>query len=124
MGQVNATFWKWAVRAAMIAGLCQFGTLLFFAERLCRNNVCYPGPASYLALGTAIVWVILGMELQYNMPCQNIEGVTHLEMADLAVASHEYMERFTTTATNTLTSTAATGTSRRRREPYQPPELT
>jgi hypothetical protein len=118
-GQVSLAIWKWSVRLAVAAGFLQLATLAFFASRVCRTNACAPGPAAYLALGTAVLWMVLGWELQYHTPydedvalaastsstSQKSVVVANLEMADLAVASHEYMERFS------------------RQNGYQPPEL-
>lgn len=107
-GQVKKAYWNWSVRLAWAAGIFQLGTLAFFGSKLCRDNSCAPGPAAYLALGTAVVWIVLGWELKYHIPAQEKVGVANLEMADLAVASQEYMERFNSP----------------RREGYEPPELT
>jgi hypothetical protein len=117
VGQFKRVFWNFAVYAALLAGLLQLMVLSFFAGSLCRNSDCTPGPASILTLVTAAVWIGLAWELHYNMPgqvpaefCSHTRErvvAAHLEMADLAVASQEYIERFH--------SPRALG--------YQPPEL-
>jgi len=108
LGQIQPKLWNWSVRLAWAAGFLQFSTLLFFVGGVCKSHQCVPGPASYLALGTAVIWIVLGWELKYHMPKPEAVGVAHLEMADLAVASQEYMDRF----------------SPRREAGYEPPELT
>jgi hypothetical protein len=89
---------------AIFAGVMQLSTLFFFVGRLCRQSTCTFGPASIVALVTAVAWLILAWELAYNMPAvheskkENAEGpdpvVANLEMADLQGASQEYYERF------------------------------
>lgn len=100
-GRVVETFWKWAVRSAIFAGAMQLSTLFFFVGRLCRKSSCTFGPASIVALVTAVAWFILAWELAYNMPAVHEKkeepapvGVANLEMADLHGASQEYYERF------------------------------
>jgi hypothetical protein len=100
--------------------------------RLCRSSACSLGPASIVALVTAVAWLVLAWELAYNMPAvhehehkkqsecselseahssplhsQAVIGVTNLEMADLQGASQEYYERF----------------SPRGQQQYQPPTI-
>ena len=126
VGTFQRLVWKLAVGSAVTAGCLQLLTLSFFAGRLCRQNDCAPGPASLLTLITAVIWIALGWELNYNMPDAPDDDdeatamdqdsimaqskVAHLEMADLAVASQEYMERF--------------HSSSRRSQGYQPPKMT
>jgi hypothetical protein len=99
-GRVVEKFWKWAVRMAIFAGLMQLSTLFFFVGRLCRQSTCTVGPASIVALVTAVAWLVLAWELAYNMPAvhekkeEPAPGVANLEMADLQGASQEYYERF------------------------------
>ena len=137
VGQFRDNLWRWAVWSAVTAGIFQLSTLFFFVGHLCHSNTCVPGPASFLTLVTASTWILLGWELHYNMPGNSTNSnnllvdddedpnlskknpnsttkeplvmAAHLEMADLAVASQEYMERFQH--------------NHPRREGYRPPEL-
>lgn len=94
------------MRMAIFAGVMQLSTLFFFVGRLCRKSTCTFGPASIVALVTAVAWLILAWELAYNMPAVSSSQsddkkeepdepvVANLEMADLHGASQEYYERF------------------------------
>jgi hypothetical protein len=99
-GRVVERYWRWAERMAIIAGVLQLSTLFFFVGRLCRRSKCTFGPASVVALVTAVAWLGLAWELHYNMPVPDEKKeepapvVTNLEMADLQGASQEYYERF------------------------------
>jgi hypothetical protein len=99
-GRANGRFWRWAVRTAILAGVCQIAVLLFFVGSLCRSSTCHFGPASFLAFITSVAWFILGFELHYNMPTveeasikEDVAIVANLEMTDLQVASREFIER-------------------------------
>ena len=110
--------------SAFAAGALQFATpIFFFVGSMCRNSSCSAGPASALSAVTALAWAILGAELYYHCPVvddepdfdmqpdgasamngsaeANSKGsstqstpVAHLEMADFAGASQEYLDRF------------------------------
>jgi hypothetical protein len=133
-GRVVVKAWKWAVRMAIFAGVMQLSTLFFFVGRLCRKSTCTFGPASIVALVTALAWLVLAWELAYNMPAVHeskkneadneqgqqqqgessadqypVVGVANLEMADLHGASQEYYERFSPTP--------------RGQQQYQPPTI-
>lgn len=94
-GQAIHAYWRWAVRAALVAGACQLCTLMaFYVSGLCRSRTCSLGPASGLAIVTALAWMVLAAELSYNIPNAAEDAqITNIEMADLHVASQEYMER-------------------------------
>jgi len=134
-GKVHALFWKTAVYSALVAGALQFATpIFFFTGSLCRESTCSVGPAAALSAVTAVAWGVLGAELHYQCPvvdmsidpttdcCSAMDGsaghgssgssaastpVAHLEMADLAGASQEYLDRF----------------QRKQRNRYRPPEF-
>lgn len=48
--------WIWSGRAALLAGIFQLATFLFYFEKLCQQHECVLGPASYLNVITAAVW--------------------------------------------------------------------
>ena len=117
-GRANSKFWKAAVYSAVTAGALQFATpIFFFAGSMCRASSCSAGPGSALSAVTAVAWVVLGAELHYQCPVVAINPmggqlnralpknespngsesstpVANLEMADLAGASQEYLDRF------------------------------
>ena len=113
-GRANARFWEVAVYSAFAAGALQFATpILFFVGSLCQNNSCSVGPAAALSAVTAVAWAVLGAELYHHCPVADEEDddnngqdeiskgsstpstpVAHLEMADFAGASQEYLDRF------------------------------
>jgi len=122
--RVNAKFWEAAVYSAFAAGVLQFCTpIFFFTGTMCRNASCSAGPATALAAVTAVAWAVLGAELYYHCPvvgddeddedcaASAMDGgsaagasiskgssasstLAQLEMADLASASQEYLDRF------------------------------
>ena len=93
LGVWRPALWRAAVYTAILAGLLQLSTLLFFAEKVCRTNHCGMGPASAVAILTSIVWVVLAWEVHYNTP-RDKESIANLEMGDLQRASAEYITRF------------------------------
>lgn len=129
-GSALPYFWRGAVYAAIVAGICQLLTLHFFFGKMCRSKECDPGPGAITAIFTAVAWVILGAELHYNCPLSksNVDEtalwmsasgyfsmrddapspllMTNLEMADIAGASQEFLKRF-----------------KRKKRGYIPPEL-
>jgi hypothetical protein len=67
-GRALRSCWRWAVIMAILAGVMQFLTLVFFLGHLCRIRSCQWGPAASLALVTSVAWVVLGWELHYQAP--------------------------------------------------------
>lgn len=94
-GKVVLKFWNMAVIAAVVAGILQLATPLFFYIAMCRNATCSAGPAASISVITAVAWVALGAELHYQNPAlEGAPAIAQLEMADLAGASQEYLDRF------------------------------
>ena len=98
-GQANRVLWHAGVWTALLAAVAQMSTLFFFFDSLCQERECSWGPASFLAIGTSVAWVILGFELYYQAPMKDdkVANLDNLEMADLRTASIDYMERFSST---------------------------
>lgn len=102
LGKAHATFWAIGVWTALLAAAAQTTTLYFFFDTLCQERLCSWGPASYLAIATAVAWIIIGFELHYQAPMATQHGkanLENLEMADLHSASMDYMDRFTSITT-------------------------
>lgn len=95
-GQWHPKLWHGAVHASVVAGVLQLLTLCFFAERVCRasQNRCGMGPASVVAVVTAVVWLVFAWEVHYNTPRGTESMIASLEMRDLHRASAEFMTRF------------------------------
>ena len=101
-GQANRTMWSVGVWTALLAAVAQMTTLYFFFDTLCQERECSWGPASFLAVGTAAAWIILGFELYYQAPLTDskVANLDNLEMADLHSASMDYMDRFNPATTS------------------------
>ena len=93
-GQANRTMWSIGVWTALLAAVAQMTTLFFFFDTLCQERSCSWGPASFLAIGTSVAWIILGFELYYQAPENKMASLDNLEMSDLHSASVDYMDRF------------------------------
>lgn len=98
-GKANRTLWTIGVWTALLAAAAQMTTLYFFFDSLCQDRDCSWGPASYLTIATSVAWVILAFEMYYQAPLtdKKAANLDNLEMADLASASVDYMDRFSST---------------------------
>ena len=98
-GKANRTLWGLGVWTALLAAAAHMTTLYFFFDTLCQTRQCSWGPASFLTVGTSVAWIILAFELHYQGPLndKNATNLDNLEMADLASASVDYMDRFSST---------------------------
>ena len=100
-GKANRMLWGAAVWTALLAAAAQMTTLYFFFDTLCQTRDCSWGPGSYLTVGTSVAWVILAFEMHYQAPLteKKVANLDNLEMADLASASIDYMDRFSSVVT-------------------------
>jgi hypothetical protein len=104
MGRATYKRWLFAVVMAVVAGICQCLTFIFFAGAVCQRNTCTLGPGSAMGIVSTIMWFLVGYELYYNMPTSvmmthinpgrgGANLMANLEMTDFSEGARSYVER-------------------------------
>jgi hypothetical protein len=108
-GKAEINWWKFAVVSAVVAGVSQLSTLLFFAGNVCQSNECSFGPGAIVSIVSSIAFFVLAFEMHYNMAvcthaaelgtCPLYEKPTtlmkNLELADIGYWVKSYRHRLT-----------------------------
>jgi hypothetical protein len=109
-GNAKISWWEFAIVSAVVAGVSQLSTLLFFAANVCQSNECSFGPGAIISIVSSIAFFTLAFEMQYNMPvgthddaelgtCPSYEKPTtlmkNLELADIGNWVKSYAHRRT-----------------------------
>jgi hypothetical protein len=104
MGRAAYKLWLVAVGMAMVAGICQCLTFVFFAGAVCQRNTCTVGPGAAMGIVSTIMWFLVSYELYYNMPTSvmmthinpgrnGANLMANLEMMDFSEGARSYVER-------------------------------
>jgi hypothetical protein len=106
-GNAKILWWKCAIVSAVVAGVSQLSTLLFFVGNVCQSNECSFGPGAIVSIVSSIAFFTLAFEMQYNIPvcthaaelgtCPSYEKpitlMKNLELADIGNWVKSYAHR-------------------------------
>jgi len=75
--------WKYTTYGGYGAAFFQLFSLVGLWEPPCRYTQCRPGPAAYLTVVVAVLWILLAWELQHHDPeTRTIKKESVVELGD------------------------------------------
>ncbi|KAL7469018.1 hypothetical protein ACHAXS_009259 [Conticribra weissflogii] len=68
LSNCNETFWNISIQMLVFGSACQLGTFIMFLYGVCQGFQCNIGPGANAAFVSALVWLIMAVEMKTNSP--------------------------------------------------------
>ena len=68
----NRFFWSLGILSAALAAIAQLGTLYFFFDDVCAEEICRVGPGSFMAGVASLCYTLVSREMYRNCPVMQL----------------------------------------------------